>query len=192
LIGPTEVNEVVRQDEDYDHSAYQPALDVFWDPNFKDQINYPANNGECNTSFASLVLAGERKIKHWKQVSDGRPKVVVATRGTKDGTLQGDEYTLSPVLELHGSLKEWVGNIVYNDGHSAKATSFYPEGVDFECGSITLRKDNIFDDDFACGAPGNNTVRAGDCHVGIVQTITSNPTYGEGLANLKTDRLREN
>ncbi|MGA0286306.1 MAG: type II secretion system protein [Phycisphaerales bacterium] len=189
LIGATEVNEVVRNDEDYDFSAYQPALDVFWDLAHDDKINYPAGSGECNTSFASLVLAGERKIKHWKQVSDGRPKVVVATRGTKEGTLQGDEFTNSPVLELHGSVKEWAGHIVYNDGRSAKATSPYPEGVDYECGAITLRKDNIFTAEFACGVPGNSTVRAGDTHVGIVQAVTYNPTYGEGLANVKYDRL---
>ena len=189
LYGPTEVNDVVRIDEDYDFTAYQPGQDQYWDPNFKDQINYPSGSGECNTSFSHLILAGERVKSSWKQVSDGRSKPVVSTRGTKDGQLSGDEFTKSPTLLLHGSDKEWAGNMVFSDGRGVKVTSPFPDNVDYECGSITLRKDNIFDDDFACGAPGNNTTRAGDTWLGICQAITANSTYGEGLANVKTDRL---
>jgi len=189
LYGPTEVNDVVRIDEDYDYTAYQPGQDQYWDPTFDDKINYPAGSGECNTSYSHLILAGERVKSSWKQVSDGRSKPVVSTRGTKDGQLSGDEFTKSPTLLLHGAEKEWSGNMVFNDGRGVKVTSPFPDNVDYECGSITLRKDNIFDDDFACGAPGNNTTRAGDTWLGICQAITANSTYGEGLANVKTDRL---
>jgi prepilin-type N-terminal cleavage/methylation domain-containing protein len=189
LYGPTEVNDVVRPDDDYDYLAYQPALDQYWDPTFSDKINYPAESGECNTSFSHLILVGERVRSSWKQVSDGRSKPVVSTRGTKDGQLSGDEFTKSPTLLLHGAKQEWGGNMVFNDGRGVKVISPFPDNVDYECGAITLRKDNIFAAEFACGAPGNNTVRAGDVWLGICQAVTPNSTYTWGLANVKTDRL---
>jgi prepilin-type N-terminal cleavage/methylation domain-containing protein len=187
--GPTEVNPVVQIKTDYDYTQYNPTQDKYWDTTFDDKINFPAGSGVCNTSFAHLVLAGERKKAHWRQVSDGRAKPVISTRGTKDGTLSGDEFTKSPTLQLHGSEKEWAGNMVFNDARGVAVKSPYPDDVEYECGSVTLRKDNIFDDEFACGVPGNNTVRAGDTWIGICQAITANSQYGEGLANVKTDRL---
>jgi hypothetical protein len=187
--GPTEVNPVVQIKTDYDYTQYNPTQDKYWDTTFDDKINFPAGSGVCNTSFAHLVLAGERKKAHWRQVSDGRAKPVISTRGTKDGTLSGDEYSKSPTLQLHGSEKEWAGNMVFNDARGVAVKSPYPDDVEYECGSVTLRKDNIFDDEFACGVPGNNTVRAGDTWIGITQAVTANSQYGEGLANVKTDRL---
>lgn len=190
--GPTEVNPVVQIKTDYDYTQYNPTQDKYWDTTFDDKINYPAGSGVCNTSFANLVMAGERKRAHWRQVSDGRAKPVLSTRGPKDGALTGDEFTKSPTLQLHGSEKEWVGNIVFNDARGVAVKSPYPDDVEYECGSITLRKDNIFDDEFACGVPGNSTVRAGDTWIGICQAVTANSQYGEGLANVKADRLNDN
>lgn len=190
--GPTEVNPVVQIKTDYDYTQYNPTQDKYWDTTFDDKINYPAGSGVCNTSFANLVMAGERKRAHWRQVSDGRAKPVISTRGPKDGALTGDEFTKSPTLQLHGSEKEWVGNIVFNDARGVAVKSPYPDDVEYECGSITLRKDNIFDDEFACGVPGNSTVRAGDTWIGICQAVTANSQYGEGLANVKADRLNDN
>jgi prepilin-type N-terminal cleavage/methylation domain-containing protein len=191
-IGPTEVNAVVQLKTDYDYTQYNPSQDKYWDTSFDDKINFPAGSGVCNVSFANLVQAGERKKTKWRQVSDGRPSPVMSTRGTKDGTLTGDEFTKSPTLQLHGSFKEWVGNAVFNDARGVAVKSPYPDGTSYECGNITLRLDNMFDDEFACGIPGNNTLRAGDNYNGIVQAITANTQYGEGLANVKTDRLNDN
>lgn len=189
VISPVEVNPVVEQMTDYDYSAINPAADSYWDPNFKTQINYPAGSGVCNTSFVTTVIAGDRQRDIWVQAV-GRPKPCHSTRGTKDGVISGDEYSCSPTLLMIGPPTEWQGNTVFNDGHGELAKTFYL--TDYECGSLSLRLDNTFDDDFACGVPGNSTVRAGDTWCGMCLAITSNSTYGVGLANIKTDRLEQN
>lgn len=189
IYGPTEVNPVVQVKIDYDYTQYNPSQDEYWDLTFDDKINFPAGSGVCNASYAHLILAGERKKVNWRQVGNGRSKPVISTRGTKDGVLTGDEFTKSPTLQLHGPSKEWQGYVVFNDARGVQCKSPYPDDVEYECGSVTLRKDNLFDDEFACGIPGNNTVRAGDTWIGICQSITANTQYGEGLANVKTDRL---
>ncbi len=189
LYSPVEVNAVVQVKEDYNYSDYNPSQDQYWDPTFVCQINYPAGSGVCNTSYPTLVLAGERQKNQWKQPSN-RPKPVVATRGTKDGTTQGPEYNCSPTLLMIGPDKEWNGNTVFNDGHGELTKSFY--NTDYECGSLNLRLDNQYDDEFPCGPPGNSNVRAGDTYLGMVLAVTANSTYGVGLVNVKTDRLLEN
>lgn len=187
--GPTEVNGVVQVKTDYDYTQYNPSQDKYWDTTFDDKINFPVGSGVCNTSYANLVLAGERKKANWRQVGNGRPRPVISTRGTKDGVLTGDEFTKSPTLLLHGSSKEWQGYGVFNDARGVQWKSPYPDDVEYECGSVTLRKDNVFAAEFACGIPGNNNVRAGDTWIGICQAVTANTQYGEGLANVKNDRL---
>lgn len=190
LVGPTEVNAVVVQDTDYDFAVVNPSGGVFWDSTHEDKINYPAGSGECNTSYAHLVLCGERKRNSWKQPTNSRPKPIISTRGTKNGEFSGDEYTKSPTLQLHGSDDTWSGNLAFNDGSTQKATSFYPEGVDYECGNYSLTKDNIFAKEYDCGCPGNNSTRAGDTWLGICQAVTNNTQCNDcGLANVKNDRL---
>ena len=192
LLGPTEVNPVVQAKENYDFTQYNPAQNKYWDDTFRDDIDFPAAQGVCNTSYAHLVLAGERKRANWRQVSDGRPRPVVSTRGTSNGVLSGDDYTRSPTLLLHGPDREWRGNMVFNDARGVAVNSPLPDDVEYECGSVTLRKDNIFAAEFPCGPPGNSNVRAGDTYIGICKAVTANPQYGEGLVNVRVDRLLDN
>ncbi len=187
LIGPTEQNLVVQAKNDYDFTQYDPAGQTYWDPTFKVDVHRPPGTGVSNTSFAHLVLSGERKRGSWRQVSDGRARPVMSTRGTKDGVLSGDEYTKSPTLLLHGSEKEWQGNMIFNDARGVSVKSPYPDDVEYECGNqANYQKDNIFDDEFPCGI-NNSTVMAGDTWLGLTALMTVSGQI-ENPA-LRTDRL---
>jgi prepilin-type N-terminal cleavage/methylation domain-containing protein len=193
LVGPTEVNQVVEVKEDYDFTQYRPQQQTYWDASFSDNIAASLGSGVCNTSYSHLVLAGERRRAHWRQVSGNRPRPVVSTRGTLNGVLTGDQYTRSPTLLLHGPSQEWRGNMVFNDARGIAVNSPFPEDVDYECGNISLRKDNIFAADFPCGPPGNNTLRAGDTYLAICSNIQAGPETGLGVvetqATILTDQL---
>ncbi|MHC4909202.1 MAG: hypothetical protein ACYTF9_05730, partial [Planctomycetota bacterium] len=144
LIGPTEVNPAVQEYREYDYTQYEPSNDDYWDSGLTAQLN----NGICHTSFMHLALCGQRKKLKWQDTQNsGDP--MLSTRGTQDGILTGNEYKLSPVLELHGPRKEWVGNICYNDNHAETSNSFYPTLVTYEAlDAIDEDKDNIFAAEF--------------------------------------------
>ena len=163
VIGPTEANDIVREDKDYDFTAYKPADDVYWDGDasgagqfdatrFKCNINYPNNgnpNAECNTSYAHMPIVGGRKDTKWVNDSAGN-NTIIGTRGTTKGSMTGDDYTKSPTILLHGSKREWEGNICFNDNHVERLKNFFPANVAYDCGSINLSKDNIYDAEFDC------------------------------------------
>ncbi len=102
-----------------------------------------------------------RKIVGWQANGDSaRP--LFGTRGPKHGNLGPAsalilpaDYKNSPTLLLHGSPKEWEGNICYSDNHTEFTTTFFPLQTGYDCagGAGTLDKDNIFCMDFTCGAP---------------------------------------
>jgi prepilin-type N-terminal cleavage/methylation domain-containing protein len=71
LVGPTEVNDIVKQDTDYDYTMYKPTAGTYWDPSFTADIrgtqsshnddaeNWGGNerpDGECNASYAHLAI----------------------------------------------------------------------------------------------------------------------------------------
>jgi prepilin-type N-terminal cleavage/methylation domain-containing protein len=149
LIGPTEVNPVVREKQNYDYEAYNPSGGTYWDETFLAQINQSATNGVSNTSYAHLAMCGDRKRNYWRNTNSSiRP--IMGTRGPLNGALTGPQYANSPTLLLHGPKKEWQGNICYADNHMENVTSFFPNNVAFECGNINLTKDNIFNYEFNC------------------------------------------
>ena len=169
VIGPTEVNPVVQEKKDYDYKKYDPATDQYWDTNFKADINKDPASGVCNTSYAHLALCGERKKTNWRNSTDST-KPLLGTRGTKAGTNSGDNYRLSYTLQLHGSEKEWQGNIVYADNHTESLKTFYPNNVAWECGAVNLSKDNIFNYEFTqsgCSAVTGEGRLAGDTWITI-------------------------
>ena len=165
LIGPTEVNPVVVEYKNYDFTDYNPAMDTYWDPDFKANINKLAGQADavCNASYAHLATCGERKKSFWRNTqASNRP--ILGTRGTKNGAITGTEYTNSPTLLLHGPKKEWQGNICYADNHvETGVKTFYPSAVSYECGATQLTKDNIFDCEFTCyGSSPLQKQQAGD------------------------------
>jgi prepilin-type N-terminal cleavage/methylation domain-containing protein len=71
LVGPTEVNEIVKQDLDYDYTMYKPTAGTYWDPSFTADIrgsqsghnddaeDWGGNerpDDECNASYAHLAI----------------------------------------------------------------------------------------------------------------------------------------
>jgi prepilin-type N-terminal cleavage/methylation domain-containing protein len=146
LIGPTEQNPIVVEYSDYNFQAYDPANDEYWDRNFKALIS---GAGDCNTSYSHMALLGQRKKVKWRNTSHENDPMV-STRGTKDGLMEGEDYTRSYTLLLHGPKKQWVGNIVYSDNHADVSETFYPSLVSYEPmdpdGRLT--KDNIFAAEF--------------------------------------------
>jgi prepilin-type N-terminal cleavage/methylation domain-containing protein len=190
IIGPTEVNPVVTQYKNYDYTKYAPANDSYWDNNFKANINTKPGQADAvsNTSYAHLTMIGDRKKSFWRN-NNNSARPILGTRGPKDGAITGDEYTKSPTLLLHGPKKEWQGNICYADNHvETGLRTFYPPAVSYECGSIPLTKDNIFDADFTqCYTTGSailKKMRAGDTWLTFV---TGQPT--ETLAGYVHDAL---
>lgn len=114
LIGPTEVNEVVRQYENYNYDMYDPSTDRYWDgdgqsPNEPVSVwNNPPDSGTLNqgfmanihgsggsgglspishTSYAHLAICGQRKKIKW-QNSQAVGDPIIGTRGT-GGSFEG-------------------------------------------------------------------------------------------------------
>ena len=178
LVGPTEYpgSNVVAMgkansiglsvDAEYDLTQYNPSADKYWDPKFYCNLNgnTPPTGQEavCYSSYAHQPLFGQRKATSWRAVGDStRP--LLGTRGprhTNDGPASAqtdpDSYANSPTLLLHGSKREWAGNVVFGDGHFEFLTTMFPTQTQFDCGgSEALTKDNIFAMDFLCnGATG--------------------------------------
>ncbi len=132
VVGPTEVNPVVREDLDYDHSAYDPGADEYWDRAFAADIWGTAPAQECNTSYAHMAVCGDRAEIKWRDTgAAGDP--VVGTRGIKNGLGPGNpEYNRSPTLRLHGSPRQWDGNVCFNDNHVEYLDGFYRGGTTYE------------------------------------------------------------
>lgn len=151
LVGPTEDRlrggSPVQVKSDYNHEAYAPLEDVYWDKTFSADVEARTSNA----SFTHLALCGARLARHWTDtLSSTQP--VLATRATREGIESGDEYDLSPTLELHGSTSQWIGNVVYADGHVEQMVgTFYPELVTYRPEgrqSVAPVSDNIFAAEF--------------------------------------------
>ena len=190
VISPGERNPVVSeygtvpsQDDSaqYDYDAYDPASDTFWmgdeadpvsvapgtspqgSPNqvFRSKINRSTPYGRSHTSYAHLMLGGQRRLD-WN-VKASSDRVLLGTRGPKYGEVTGDEYRRSPTLLFFGDPEVWVGNVVRGDGRverleqgevatASTAPVFGFRDLVFQCGDDRPRPDNIFDDEHEiCG-----------------------------------------
>ncbi len=150
VIGPTEVNAVIREDEDYDYAAYNPGIDSYWDRNFVMDIWGTAPAQEANASYAHMAICGDRRDVKWRD-SQAPGDPIIGTRGVKNGVDPGDpEYDKSPTLLLHGSPRQWDGNMCFNDNHMEVLENFYPQLTTFEPANSNTgpQKDNIFNDEF--------------------------------------------
>jgi len=128
IIAPVEPDANVAVKADYNYEKYKPLDpdDQYWDDTF--QASLPT--GTCNTSYAHLTLGGERKAKEWANSANSR-FAVIGNRGVTGGSLQANDYYQSVTLEIHGSKKEWDGNIGYNDNHVVFEKTFTPDGVNY-------------------------------------------------------------
>ena len=203
LVGPTEYpgsNVVVMGkadsiglpvDTEYDLTQYNPSADKYWDPKFYCNLkgNTPptGQTAVCYSSYAHQPLFGQRKAISWRAVGDStRP--LLGTRGprhTNDGpsSAQTDpiSYANSPTLLLHGSKKEWSGNIVFGDAHFEFLTTMFPTQTQFDCGgSEATSKDNIFAMDFLCNGATGAAGAAKQADAIIAFTIKSPTSLNDG------------
>jgi len=188
LIGPTEVNPVVREKLNYDYTAYNPAAGTFWDQTFDAAIQQSPTNGVSHTSYAHLAMCGDRKRNYWRNTNSSiRP--IMGTRGPQNGAETGPAYTNSPTLRLHGPKKQWQGNICFADNHMETLSSFFPDNVVFECANLNLTKDNIFDYEFNCYGPNPlQRMQSGDTWICFTISALANgqnivPGYDAATSN---------
>jgi prepilin-type N-terminal cleavage/methylation domain-containing protein len=175
VIGPTEVNQNVNQDLNYDRGDYSPALDNYWDVNFKANLTQAFTGGDTgsNASFAAAALAGDRKSVKWRNRTESG-YALLGTRGTggtytgggftgQGGQDTGTQYDQSPTLELHGPKRQWVGNICFADNHTDTVESFFPVLSSYDMGNNTgKKKDNVFSAEFPNGPAADTKESAGD------------------------------
>ena len=194
LIGPTEEADVVREDKDFNFEAYNPAQDVYWDENFKMNINFNpgGESGQANSSYAHMAIVGERKIRKWKD-SQAAEDPALGTRGTasaednrRGGDMTGDNYEKSITLLLHGTKRQWVGNICFMDNHTETLLTFYPQLTAYESSESDHDiKDNIFDCEFndhpEAGNDGKTMQRSADAFLVICSSVDSE--FGYWCAN---------
>ena len=203
LVGPTEYpgsNVVVMgkansiglaADTEYDFTQYNPSADKYWDPKFYCNLNGntppTGQTAVCYSSYAHQALFGQRKAISWRAVGDStRP--LLGTRGprhTNDGPASAEtdpsSYANSPTLLLHGSKKEWSGNIVFGDAHFEFLTTMFPTQTQFDCGgSEATSKDNIFAMDFLCNGATGAAGAAKQADAIIAFTIKSPTSLNDG------------
>ena len=132
VVSPVERNPNVEVHETYDWAVYSPIDDVYWDEEFKADLQELSH-----VSYAHLVLYGKR-IEIRRRDPDDAAFPVLGNRGPRDGRIDPRSYTCGP----HG---HWTGHIVYNDGRVVMERTTAPEGVTFFGGPDGVRKpDNLF------------------------------------------------
>lgn len=183
VISPVENNPIVRAYAEYNYTSYNPSATVptFWDPGFQANIQ-STNNGAatsvCHTSYAHLALVGDRKKFYWSNKSDGtRP--MLSNRGPYKGKTSGPNYQKCYALQFHAPDDTWEGNVAYGDNHTALELSPIPDTVQYECGAINLKKDNIFAWEYTTG--GCKGLIEGDTWLTIcIGNPAANPTATSG------------
>jgi prepilin-type N-terminal cleavage/methylation domain-containing protein len=187
LISPVDTNPVVKRHDNYNRNAYNPSATTptFWDTGHLANI-FRAADGQatsvCHTSYAHLALHGERKKFSWSNKADGtRP--IMGNRGTYKGAFNGANYQKSYSLTFHAPDDTWEGNVCYGDNHVSLERSVIPDNVQYECGNINLRKDNIYAwSEFASCAGGAST--GGDTWMCIAIGAPNATTYAEAPEKL--------
>jgi prepilin-type N-terminal cleavage/methylation domain-containing protein len=169
-VSPSEVSGHVTVKDDYDYSLYSVPDDVYWDDSVQTKLL-----DICNTSYASMPIAEERKQREWKKTLNASFPVL-GNRGVDKGQLTAGIYDKSVTLEIHGGKKQWDGNICYNDNHVVVENTFQPEGVNYQFGG-TLNADNIFRNDVMNG--NGSSPKGHDAYLVIIQK-------GQMLGNITT------
>ena len=141
-VGPTEPSGYVIVKADYNYNLYSPIIGQYWDPTFKANLD-----AASNVSYAHMPLAGKRRKQEWRN-SMNSEFAVIGNRGPEFGSLDVDVYGKSITLDIHGTRKQWFGNIGYNDNHIGTHSAFHPEGVEYwDTGQEKMLPDNLFNND---------------------------------------------
>jgi prepilin-type N-terminal cleavage/methylation domain-containing protein len=204
LIGTTEVNDIVTEDENYDYSVVNPAANQYWDPSFNAGIDGRGVNDdglstwggasraddECNISYAAMAIHGNyedntnlRRSKNWVNYS-GSEHVILGTRGTRNGDEQDDDYyTNSPTLQLHGGKDRWEGYACFGDNHMEYTKTML--AADYNCiQQGGMLPDNIMNCEFSGCNGGNIAPRyEGDSWIGICTKAYDSNAIGSVMKN---------
>ncbi len=183
-VAPTEPSGRVIYKDDYKFERYDPlgthaeseGEDFYWDPTFRAKLLTLSH-----TSYAHMPIAGERKKRHWKDSMDSR-FAMIGTRGVENGSLDENKYYASVTLEFHGGSKEWVGNVAFNDNHTERLDTFFPENLNYQIAGQTFA-DNIFNDDTGDGGGGAGSQGGFDIWLVIYLSI-NNDLNNPGINNL--------
>lgn len=132
VVSPVERNPNVGPIGQYNYEAYHPGGDPasYWDHRFNADLEH-----ESHTSYAHLVMYGERMEKNWRDISE-TTKPVLANRGPEDGELRPHSYTTG----MHG---HWRGNVIFNDNSVRLLNSATPEELVYSAEGET-KQDNLF------------------------------------------------
>lgn len=149
-ISPAEVSANVASKDDYNYDMLNVTADVYWDTTFDANLT-----NVSHTSYASMPIAQERQLKHWRDTMNASFPMI-GNRGVQHGDFQTDTYNNSKTLQIHGGRKEWLGNIVFNDNHVLVSKTFIPEGVNYVLAGQSL-PDNIFKNDTTTGSANSAT-----------------------------------
>lgn len=165
-VSTSEPNGNVLVKTDYDYNVIRPIMDEYWDDTFAADLD-----ALSNLSYSSTPMFDQRKQREWKNSLTSK-FAIVGNRGVENGSLAAADYEESKTLEIHGSRKEWIGNICFNDNHVDVLGTFFPEGVTYqEAGETKI--DNIFSNETG----SSPTDAAGyDCWNLIVKQVTGSQT----------------
>lgn len=128
MVSPSESSGNVVANPIYDIQAYSPAQDIYWDSDNVTRMKTDLE-GTCHTSYATMLLTGERKSQNWTNRLNSR-HALASNRGVENSSYADNDYLSSKTLQIHGGRKEWVGNTVYGDGHTELSLSFFPENLE--------------------------------------------------------------
>ena len=180
LVSPSEASANVAIASTYDIEAYSPPLDQFWDTNnfsrFKADLQQT-----CNTSYGTCLLYGDRKSRQWRKSLDSK-FAVIGNRGVENSSYDEDTYLGSKTLQIHGTRKEWVGNICYNDNHVELTRTFAPSTLAQINDNGLVVEDTLFAEDVDLDGEGGDvflcvtdtgSATGGDCETFAWETAIS-------------------
>ena len=90
--------------------------------------------------------------------------------------MTGEMYEKSLTLLLHGTKRQWVGNVCFMDNHTVTLQTFYPQLTAYESSDSDRDiKDNIFDCEFndhpEVNDDGQTLQRSADAFLVICNTV---------------------
>ncbi len=150
VVGPTEPSANVLVKEAFNWEEFSPVQGIYWpggesQSGTAQQRRFKADiNAESNTSYSHLLLSGDRKRRQWRTTLDSQFPVF-SNRGVRNGGYDdpsaitgpggfllppsAENYESSITLQIHGSRKQWVGNVVFNDGRVELLRAMTSQGV---------------------------------------------------------------
>ena len=177
VVCPTEPSGNVMVKDNYNWDQYNVNQDLYWDgdwasgtaePSYGFKTRLSGSDPVCNTSYASMPLAGTRKQNQWRETYDSK-FAVIGNRGPR--LTANTEYPDSSMTyEIHGGRKQWVGNVCWQDNHVTVENSFFPESVEYQDATGGF-PDNIFFNDTS-GYGGGGDADGYDIWLAIVSQIT--------------------